>query len=472
MMEISERKAAEGLAAQSDFSKGAVWRNILRMAIPMTVAQLIQVLYNMVDRIYLGHLPGASALALTGVGLTFPIITMISAFTNLFGVGGAPLCSIARGEKDEARAEKIMGNTLTMLLITGVVIMIIGFLFRRPILYLFGASDATYPYADEYLVIYLCGTLFTMVSHGMNGFINAQGFGKHGMLTVSIGAAANILLDPLFIFVFDMGVSGAALATVLSQMLSAIWVLQFLTGKKAILKIRREYLIPDLRLVGKIVTLGLSGFIVAVTNSLCSIACNVTLQKYGGDLFVGVMTVLSSVRELFSLPVTGITNGAQPVLGYNYGAKKYTRVKKAILFTTVIGTSYTVLTWGILMIFPEPFIRMFNSDPELLKVGIPALKLFFFGYFMMSLQFAGQSTFTALGKSRHAIFFSLLRKVVIVVPLTFILPMIGGLGTDGVFLAEPVSNFIGGTACFVTMFFTVWRKLGEDEPDPSPIKEV
>lgn len=432
----------------------------------MTIAQLIQVLYNMVDRIYLGHLPGASALALTGVGLTFPIITMIMAFTNLFGVGGAPLCSIARGEKDEARAEKIMGNTLTMLLLTGVVIMIVGFLFRKPILYLFGASDATYPYADAYLSIYLCGTLFTMISHGMNGFINAQGFGKQGMLTVSIGAAANILLDPIFIFVFDMGVSGAALATVLSQGISAAWVIRFLTGKKAILKVRREYLIPDFRLVGKIVTLGLSGFIVAVTNSLCSIACNVTLQKYGGDLFVGVMTVLSSVRELFSLPVTGITNGAQPVLGYNYGAHKYTRVKKAILFTTIIGTSYTVLTWIILMIFPVPFIRMFNSDPELMSVGIPALKLFFFGYFMMSLQFAGQSTFTALGKSRHAIFFSLLRKVVIVVPLTFLLPMIGGLGTDGVFLAEPISNFIGGTACFVTMFFTVWRKLGEDEPDP------
>ena len=454
--------------AQNDFSKGAVWRNILRLAIPMTVAQLIQVLYNVVDRIYIGHLPGASSLALTGVGLTFPILTIITAFTNLFGMGGAPLCSIARGEKDDARAEKIMGNTLTLLLGAGIVLMIICYLFRRPILYLFGASDATYPYADEYLTVYLCGTLFSMVGLGLNGFINSQGFGRQGMLTITLGAVANIILDPLFIFVLDLGVRGAALATILSQMLSAVWVLRFLTGKKAILKLRRKNMVLDLKLVGKIVGLGMSGFIMSVTNSLCNIACNATLQQYGGDLYVGVMTVLGSVRELFGLPVSGITNGAQPVLGYNYGARKFGRVKKGILFTTIVGILYTVLVWGIVMVIPEPFIKLFNSDPSLLEVGTHALKLYFFGYFMMSLQFAGQSTFVALGKSKYAVFFSLLRKAFIVVPLTFILPMIGGLGTDGVFLAEPISNFIGGTACFVTMIFVIWRKLGKDEPDAVP----
>lgn len=457
------RRLAASRAEQNDFSKGAVWRNILRLALPMTVAQLIQVLYSVVDRIYIGHLPGTSSLALTGVGLTFPILTMITAFTNLFGMGGAPLCSIARGKRDDAQAEKIMGNTLTLLLGAGVVLMAVGFAFRRPILYLFGASDVTYPYADQYLTVYLCGTLFSMVGLGMNGFINTQGFAKYGMLTITLGAVTNILLDPLFIFVFGMGVQGAALATVLSQLLSAVWVLRFLMGPKALLRLRRKNLALSLPLVGRIVGLGMSGFIMAVTNGLCQIVCNSTLQLYGGDLYVGVMTVLNSVREVFSLPVTGITNGAQPVMGYNYGAQKYHRVKEGILFTTVVNVLYTVAVWIVVMLIPEPFIRLFNSDPGLLEAGKQALKIYFFGYFMMSLQFSGQAVFVALGKSRHAVFFSLLRKAFIVVPLTLLLPRLWNLGVDGVFLAEPISNFIGGLCCFVTMTFVVWRKLGEDQ---------
>ncbi len=448
---------------KNDFSQGEVWKNIVRLALPMTVAQLIQVLYNIVDRIYIGHLPGASSLALTGLGLTFPILTIISAFTNLFGSGGAPLCSIARGQHDDAKAERIMGSSLAMLLGTGVVLTLLCLLFRKPILYLFGASDDTYPYADQYLSIYLCGTLFVMMSLGMNGFINAQGFARQGMLTITLGAAANILLDPVFIFVLKMGVRGAALATVISQMLSAIWVMRFLTGPQAILRLRLKNLRPDWGLVGKIAGLGMSGFIMAVTNGLCTIACNATLQVYGGDLYIGVMTVVNSVREVFGLPITGITNGAQPVIGYNYGAHKYSRVKEGIRFMSIISVLYTVLVWALVFLAPAPFIRMFNSDPSLLEAGIPALKIFFFGYFMMSLQFAGQATFVGLGKSRQAVFFSLLRKAFIVVPLTFILPMIGGLGVDGVFLAEPISNFIGGAACFTTMMLTVWRKLGDDE---------
>lgn len=447
-----------------DFSQGPVWRNIMRLAVPMTVAQLVQVLYSVVDRIYIGHLPEASSLALTGLGLTFPITAAITAFTNLFGMGGTPLCSIARGRRDDAEAEAIMGNTLTMLLGTGVVLMALCLAFRRPILYLFGASDATYPYAEEYLSVYLLGTLSVMLSLGMNGFINAQGFPRHGMTTVMLGAAANIVLDPIFIFVLGMGVRGAALATVVAQTLSALWVMRFLMGKKATLRIRRENLLPHWPRVGKIATLGTAGFIMSVTNSLCQIACNTTLQTFGGDLYVGVMTVINSVREIFGLAVSGITNGAQPVMGYNYGAGLYSRVKKGIVFITVAGVIYTLAVWIAAMVMPAPFIRLFNDDPALLEAGVHAMGIYFFGYFAMSLQFAGQSTFVALGKSKQAICFSLLRKAVIVVPLTYILPRIAGLGVDGVFLAEPISNFIGGAACFVTMMLTVWRKLGKDTP--------
>lgn len=455
-------KGTEKTAQQNDFSVGSVWKNIMGLALPMTLAQLINVLYSVVDRIYIGHLPNASTLALTGLGLTFPIITIITAFANLFGMGGAPLCSIARGKGEHRRAEQIMGNSFSMLVGTGVVLTVLCLIFKKPILYLFGASDQTFPYADDYITIYLCGSIFVMIGLGMNSFINSQGFGRIGMMTVLLGAVANIILDPIFIFVFDMGVKGAALATIISQFLSAIWVLKFLTGKRAIYRLKLDCLKPNLKLIGEISALGLSGFIMAVTNGLVQIACNATLSRYGGDLYVGIMTVLNSIREVVMMPVNGITNGAQPVMGFNYGAGKYRRVKQGIKFTSLVCIGYTVAAWLVLMLMPRAFIHMFNSDPQLLQEGVPALYLYFFGFFMMSLQFAGQSTFVALGKSKQAVFFSLFRKVIIVVPLTLLLPMIPALGVNGVFLAEPISNFVGGTACFVTMLLTVWPMLREE----------
>ncbi len=442
----------------TDFSKGKVSTNIIRQAVPLTLAQLVQLLYNIVDRIYIGHLPGTDNMALTGIGLTFPIVTLIAAFTNLFGTGGTPLFSIARGRNEQGRAEKIMGNVCFLLLAASVVISLACFWLRRPILYLFGASDESYVYADQYLQIYLAGTVFSMITTGMNGFINAQGFPGTGMLTTVIGAVLNLILDPIFIFVLHMGVRGAALATVASQVASGIWVIRFLTGRKSMLRIKKENLRPDYQLACEIISLGTSGFIVQATNALVQIVCNVSLQNYGGDLYVSIMTVLNSVRELLSLPVMGITSGCQPILGYNYGAGKLSRVKEGIRFTAIIGTSYTLAAWGLVMAMPHFLFSIFIDDPAVIAPGIAALKIYFFGFCFMAFQFTGQCTFQALGYAKRSIFFSLFRKVIIVVPLTILLPM-AGLGVDGVFLAEPVSNLIGGLACIITMWATVYRRL-------------
>ncbi len=444
---------------KNDFTKGSIVKNILNLAIPMTLAQLVNVLYNVVDRIYIGLMPENSTLAMTGIGLTLPIITIVIAFTNLFGMGGAPLSSIARGRGDDEEAEAIMGNSFLLLVISSVLLTTLGLLFKEPILYLFGASNETFPYANDYITIYLLGNLFVMIGLGMNSFINAQGFGKTGMITVVLGAMTNIILDPIFIFTFDMGVKGAALATIISQFISAVWILLFLTGKKTILRLKISKLRLKKRRVKKIVLLGLSGFVMAITNSTVQIMCNASLQYYGGDLYVGIMTVLNSIREVIFMPVNGITNATQPVIGYNYGARAYSRVRSAIKFMSIVCIAYTVIAWGILHTFPSFFIKLFNQNPELISKGLPALRIYFFGFFMMSLQFAGQSTFVALGKSRFAIFFSLLRKAIIVVPLTLILPKLFNLGTTGVFLAEPISNFIGGFACFITMMVTIWPQL-------------
>lgn len=446
----------------SDFGVGSVQKNILRIALPMTLAQLVNVLYNMVDRVYIGHIDGASTLALTGVGLTLPIITIISAFTNLFGAGGAPLLSMARGAGDDRRARHILGCSFSMLIISGVILASLCYIFRRPILYLFGAGDETYVYAESYISIYLLGTLFVMTSLGLNPFVNAQGFGVMGMLTVVVGAALNLVLDPLFIFVFDMGVRGAAIATVISQGVSAGWVLLFLTGHRAPVTIKLRELRPDLRTVGQICALGLSGFIMAVTNGSVQLVCNATLKRTGGalgDTYVGVMTVINSVREIITLPVHGLTSGAQPVISFNYGAGKLSRVKTAVRFMSVACIIFTCLMWLVLLIMPEPFIKLFDGGEELLALGVPAMHIYFFGIFMMALQFSGQSTFVALGMSRQAVFFSLLRKAFIVIPLTLWLPKVWGLGVNGVFLAEPISNFVGGIACFSAMCVTLRRLM-------------
>ena len=452
-----------GLYEKNDFSKGSVVRHILSLAAPMTLAQLINVLYSVVDRIYIGHLPHASAQALTGIGLCLPVITIISAFANLFGMGGAPLCSIARGGHEDKRAQKVMGNSFSMLLLTGVILMILFFVFKRPVLYLFGASNDTFGYANAYLSIYLLGTVFVMVSLGMNNFINAQGFGKMGMMTVLLGAVMNIILDPILIFGFHMGVQGAAIATVISQGASALWVLLFLTGRKAIFKLTREAMRLKGSLVKEITFLGTSGFVMAVTNGTVQIICNAVLARYGGDIYVGIMTVINSVREIASLPLNGLTSGAQPVMGYNYGAGCYRRVRTAIRFITAAGIGFSLIVWVVVFVEPRFFLHLFTTEQELITEGIPAMQIYFCGFFMMALQFVGQSTYVALNRPKQAVFFSLFRKVIIVVPLTILLPMIGGLGTSGVFWAEPVSNVIGGTACFVTMMITVWPSLKEQQ---------
>ncbi len=431
---------------EKDFSVGSVKRQIIAQAAPLTVAQVVQLLYNVVDRIYIGHMKGIGDVALTGLGITFPVIVLIAAFTSLFGAGGTVLFSIARGRRDEEEAEAILGNVFALLTASSAVLFCLCYLFRRPILYLFGASDVSVEYADQYLQIYLFGTAFSMLATGLNGYINAQGFPRVGMLTTILGAVVNIVLDPIFIFGLGLGVRGAALATVLSQGISAAWVLRFLTGKKAILRLRLRRVRVDLRRTRSIAALGLPGFVMQGTNSLVQIVCNVQLQAYGGDLYVGIMTVLNSVREILSLPVMGVTNGAQPVLGFNYGAKENSRVKEGIRFTAVLGIAYTVAAWVVVMLIPQQLMGIFSSDAAVIETGAHMLNLYFFGFFFMAFQFVGQTAFQSLGKAKQAVFFSLLRKAFIVVPLTLLLPILG-LGVQGVFLAEPISNAIGGLAC-------------------------
>lgn len=443
---------------QTDFSTGNVYRNIMEVALPMIMAQLLNLLYNVVDRMYIGRIPEVGTMALTGVGLCFPIITLINAFTLLYGNGGAPLCTMERGRGNDREAGMLMGNSFVLLVGTGVVLTVAGLIGYRPVLQLFGASEVTLPYAADYIRIYLMGTVFVMIAVGMNPFINSQGFGNVGMLSVLIGAVINMILDPILIFGFHMGVRGAAVATVFSQLCSAVWVMVFLTGKKVPLRLTGGMLKLSLQRAKSIVALGVSGFIMSFTNSLVQVVCNTTLQLYGGDIYVGVMTVLNSVREICTLPVHGFTNGASPVMSFNYGERAYDKVKKAIKFITAVCVLYTLFIWGVLKVIPQFFIKIFNSDPVMIEKGVPALHIYFFGFCFMALQFTGQSVFVALGKSRKAVFFSLLRKAFIVVPLTLLLPRIG-MGVDGVFWAEPISNLLGGSACFLTMLGTVLPEL-------------
>ena len=445
----------------NDFSTGSVRQRIIAQAVPLTLAQIVQLLYNIVDRIYIGHLPDVGEMALTGLGLTFPVIVIIAAFTALLGMGGTPLFSIARGAGEDEEAERIIGNVFALLTAASAVLFTGCYVLRRPILFLFGASADSIVYADEYLRIYLFGTFFSMLSTGLNGYISAQGFPRVSMATTLLGAGINIVLDPIFIFVFDMGVSGTALATVISQAVSALWVLRFLTGKRAILHLRREQIRIDIRRTKRIMTLGLPGFVMQGTNSLVQIVCNTQLQAQGGDLYVGVMTVIGSVREMLSLPVSGISSGAQPVLGYNYGAGRYGRVREGIRFMSVLGVAYTALAWVVVMLIPGPLLSMFGCEPETIEIGTEMMNIYFFGFVFMAFQFVGQSTFQGLGKAKQAIFFSLFRKAMIVVPLTLLLPVF--FDVRGVFLAEPISNAIGGLACFITMWLTLYKRLPAEE---------
>lgn len=443
---------------QNDFGTGSVKRLVLSQALPLTIAQTVQLLYNIVDRIYIGHLEGVGDLALTGLGITFPVIVIIAAFTNLYGSGGATLFSIARGRGDEDEAESIIGTVFTLLVGTAALLFVFCYTLRRPILFLFGASEQSVVYADQYLSIYLLGTAFSMLTTGLNGYINAQGFPRVGMLTTILGAVINVILDPIFIFALDMGVRGAATATVISQAISAAWVLRFLTGPNAALRLKRSKIGVSKERLKRIISLGLPGFVMQGTNSLVSIVCNNQLQSYGGDLYVGIMTILNSVREMLSLPMTGITHGTQPIIGFNYGAKKNERVKEGIRFAFTVGALYLLCAWIVIMLIPEQMIGIFSDEPETIAIGAQMLNIYFFGFVFMTFQSAGQMAFQALGYAKQAIFFSLFRKAIIVVPLTLLFPAIG-FGVEGVFLAEPVSNVVGGLAAFTAMWFIIYRKL-------------
>ena len=444
-----------------DFENGTVTGNILEAALPMLVAQILNLLYNIVDRIYIARIPEVGTAALGAVGLCFPLIVIITAFANLFGNGGAPLFAIQRGQKDEKKAVAIMDTSFTMVCASAIVLMVIGFLFARPILILFGASDNSLVYALPYMMIYLLGTLPSMVAVGMNPFINAQGYSLIGMCSVAVGAGANLLLDPLFIFGLGFGVCGAAIATVLSQCLSAIFVFYFLT-KKSELKVRllkKNEIAACMGYAKNIISLGMAGFIMQLTNSLVTICCNNVLSVTGGDIYISVMTIVSSVRQLVETPIHAMSEGSSPILSYNYGARRPIRVRKAGMVMGAMILAYSAVIWSIIILEPRPLIRIFSSDAQLIKDAVPALNQYFAAFIFMDLQYMGQTVFKSLNKKKQAIFFSLLRKVFIVVPLTYLMPYALHMGTDGVFLAEPVSNVIGGTLCFATMLITVLPEL-------------
>ena len=451
---------------KNDFSQGSIPKNILSLAIPLTVAQLTVVLYNVVDRAFIGHIDAIGRDAFTGIGLVMPVTYIITAFANLCGTGGAPLCSIARGEGDEGRASRIMGVSFTFLLLLGAALTAVFYLFHEPCLYLVGGSPDTVEHARSYLLIYLAGTIPVMIGLGMNPFINAQGFGRTGMMTTLLGAVINLILDPLFIFVLGMGVRGAALATVIAQVCSAAWVLAFLTGRRAILRLDRGSLGLDGPILRRVSGLGHTGFTFSVTNSLVQAIGNAQLQSCGapsgtGDLYVAAMTAITSVREIVFQPIRGLTQGAQPVLGYNYGAGRYGRVRESIRFLTVSCLAYNVVVWLLLLAFPGVFILLFNDDPALLEVGVKTMRIYYAAYVMMSFQMIGQNTFVALGRAKQAVFFSLWRKVVLVMPLMLVFPRFWG--PAGVFAAEPVSDVVGGGICYLTMMATVGREMRERE---------
>ena len=444
-----------------DFENGTVTRNIFGAALPMLVAQILNLLYNIVDRIYIARIPDVGTAALGAVGLCFPLIVVITAFANLFGSVGAPLFSIYRGKKKNKEAELIMDTSFSMVCVSGLILMAIGLLFARPLLVLFGASREALVYACPYLMIYLIGTLPSMIAVGMNPFINAQGYSTVGMLSVAIGAVANLLLDPLFIFVFGLGIKGAAIATVISQTLSAAFVLYFLHYKA---EYRIRFLSKtELASCGEdaknIVSLGTAGFIMQLTNSLVTICANNVLSVTGGDVYISVMTIISSVRQMVETPIYAITEGSSPIISYNYGARRPQKIRQAGITMAVLALIYTLLIWSVILAAPRFLIGIFSSDQALMTDTVPAMKLYFAAFIFMLLQYVGQTIFKALNKKKYAIFFSILRKVIIVVPLTYILPYALNIGPNGVFMAEPVSNVIGGSLCFIVMLSTVLPEL-------------
>ncbi len=439
-----------------DFAQGSITKNILQTAFPMLVAQVLNLLYNIVDRMYIGRIPETGTQALGAVGLCFPIIILVTAFTNMFGTGGAPLFSMALGKGDRKEAAEVQNTAFRLLILTAIVLTLIGELLGGPLLLLFGATEAELPVSLSYLRVYMVGTVFIMLATGMNSYINAQGFPVIGMVSVTIGAVANLVLDPLFIFALGFCVEGAAIATVLSQLLSFLLVLRFLFGKRNEIRVNFGWSFPH---AGDIISLGLAPFVMQFTNSLVQIVCNSMLMQYGGTVYVSIMTIISSVRSILEVPVMSIGEGASPVISYNYGAGRPRRVKRAMLVMLVTAMPYTIAMWLFVTKVPGFFVRIFSEDDTLLAEASRALQLYFYAFVFQSLQFSGQTVFKALNKKKRAIFFSLFRKVILVVPLTCLLPRLWNLGTDGVFLAEPVSNVVGGLACFITMLVTILPEL-------------
>lgn len=424
---------------------------LLKMSIPTVIAQIINMLYNVVDRIYIGHIPVYGSLALTGVGVCLPIIMIVSAFAALVSSGGAPRASIFMGKQDNASAEKILGNCFSLQIIISCVLTIILLLWNREILLAFGASESTITYAADYMNIYAVGTVFVQLTLGMNAFITAQGFTTVSMVSVLIGAVCNIVLDPIFIFALDMGVKGGALATVISQAISTAWVVSFLCGKKTYLHIRKK----NLRLVPKIilpcVALGLAAFIMQASESIVTVCFNSSLLKYGGDIAVGAMTILSSVMQFAMLPLQGIAQGAQPILSYNYGAKCPSRVKKTFKLLLTTCLTYSVLLWGGVQLFPKAFVSIFTSDSSLVGFATPMLRIYLAGLFLFGIQIACQMTFTSLGKAVNSIIVAVVRKFVLLIPLIYIIPHLVSNQTVGVYMAEPIADVIAVT--FTTILF-------------------
>lgn len=440
-----------------------IGRLLFSMAFPAIIAQIINVLYNIVDRMYIGHIPEIGAEALTGVGVTMPLIMVISAFAALVSMGGAPRASIRMGMKDKTSAEKILGSCTSALVIVAVILTALVLLFGENMLMLFGASENTIGYALDYMRIYAIGTIFVQLSLGLNAFITAQGFAKISMLTVTIGAVANIILDPILIFGFGMGVKGAALATIISQAISAVWVLRFLLSKKSLLTVKKEYLKIDLNIFLPCVALGLSPFVMQATESILVITFNSSLQRYGGDLAVGAMTILSSVMQFSILPIMGLTQGAQPIISYNYGAKNLSRVKDTFILLLKSTLVYSTLLWLAVMLFPQIFAGMFTSDASLIEATVSALRIYMAVSLLLAVQISCQQTFIALGNARISIFLALLRKVILLIPLIFILPHFIGDKVTAVFLAEPIADIIAVTVTSVIFALQFKKVLGRSE---------
>ena len=425
-------------------------RLMFQLAVPTVFAQIINLLYNLVDRIYVGRIPGEGSMALAGLGVTFPVIMLISAFAALVGQGGAPRASICMGQKDMEGAERILGSSTAFLIVLSLVLSVVFMAVKEPLLMMFGASETTIPYANEYLGIYLLGTIAVQIALGLNQFVTCQGFARTGMMTVLIGAVLNIILDPILIFGFDMGVSGAAVATVFSQAVSALWVFWFLCSKKSIIRIRRKYLRLDKKALGPVLLLGVSPFIMQATECLVQLTFNTGMQTYGNDYYVGAMTVIFSLSQMIFLPVQGISQGAAPIISYNFGAGNIKRVKDAFRLLLICALLFTLVSAGLFVLVPGVFVALFSSDPQIQEIASFGMRIYFAGFTIFGAQLACQQTFLALGEAKISMFLALLRKVILLIPLALLLPKLG-LGTTGLFLAEPISDVLAVTAT-VTMF--------------------